>query len=153
MRFQHTIMAGAAALAALIVPLAATPAAAATPTTSDTVGDNSFSGRMDIGWRIQPYRLDPIQITLKDTATDGYAIGTRLITYGENGQIIWKMRTIPSGQDTATWTTYAAPGGYINYAYFEVCKIKVSSGVIASCWSSKVMNAPFDDSSVSHFQG
>ncbi|MCZ4119684.1 hypothetical protein [Streptomyces sp. H39-S7] len=153
MRFQHTILAGAAALAALIVPLAATPAAAAVPTTSDTVTENSFSGHMDIGWRISPYRLDPIHITLKDTAADGYAIGTRLVTYGENGKIVWKMRTIPTGQDTAAWTTYAAPGGYINYAYFQVCKIKVSTGVISYCHDSNVMNAPFDDSSMSRFQG
>ncbi|PKV82860.1 hypothetical protein [Streptomyces sp. TLI_146] len=58
------------------------------------------------------------------------------------------MRTILSGQDTATWTTYAAPGGYIGNAYIEVCKIKVSTGAIAFCQSSGVMGAPFDDSSV-----
>ncbi|WP_277436369.1 hypothetical protein [Streptomyces sp. SPB162] len=114
MRFQYTVAACAAALAVLIVPLAATPAAAALPTTSDTVTEHEFSGHMDIGWRVQPYRLDPIQITLKDTATDGYSIGIRLVTYGENGKIIWKLRTIPAGQDTAYWTTYAEPGGYIS---------------------------------------
>ncbi|MCM2417116.1 hypothetical protein [Streptomyces sp. RKAG293] len=62
-------------------------------------------------------------------------------------------RPDPAARDAATWTAYAAPGGYINYACFDVCKIKVSTGVISSCCSSKVMNAPFDDSSMSHFQG
>ncbi|MEU4348102.1 hypothetical protein [Streptomyces sp. NPDC023838] len=151
MRLKHTLAAGAAAaLAALLVPLAATPAAAATPTTSDTVTatDWTFEGHMDIGWRIRPYSLDPINISLKDTASDGYAIGARLITNGDNGRIVWRMRTIPSGQATASWTTYASPGGYISSAYFEVCKIKVSTGVISYCQSSSVMSAPFDDSSV-----
>ncbi|MCM2430661.1 hypothetical protein [Streptomyces sp. RKAG337] len=62
-------------------------------------------------------------------------------------------RPAVAARDTATWTTYAAPGGCINHACCEICKIKVSTGVISSCWSSKVMNARFDDSSMSHFQG
>ncbi|MFI8289551.1 hypothetical protein EAO71_33895 [Streptomyces sp. ms191] len=150
MRFKYTVATCAAALAAVFGPLAATPAAAAPLTTSDSVTATDFSyyGRMDIGWRVRPNRLDPINITLKDTATDGYAIGIRLITNGENGRIEWRMRTIPTGKDTATWTTYAAPGGYISLAYFEVCKIKVSTGVVTTCHASSVMHAPFDDSSL-----
>jgi hypothetical protein len=57
------------------------------------------------------------------------------------------MRTVPTGQNTATWTTYAAPGGYIGYAYFEVCQIRANTGVIWSCGVSNVMHNPFDDSS------
>ncbi|MFF4421802.1 hypothetical protein ACFY04_13600 [Streptomyces sp. NPDC001549] len=38
--------------------------------------------------------------------------------------------------------------GWIDNAYFEVCKIGASSGVIASCEASGVMNNPFDDSSM-----
>ncbi|MFF8274622.1 hypothetical protein ACF05T_00690 [Streptomyces lateritius] len=149
MRFKHAVAACAAALAALLVPLTATPAAAATPTTSDTVTatDWSYEGRVDIGWR-SPTKLDPITIRATDMRTDGYTVGIRLITNGENGRIVWRMRTVPTGQNTATWTTYAAPGGHISYAYFEVCQIKASTGVIWSCGASKVMHAPFDDSSI-----
>ncbi|MDX2591396.1 MULTISPECIES: hypothetical protein [Streptomyces] len=150
MRLKHTLAASAAvALAAVLVPAAATPAAAAPLTTSASVRatDYSYSGRVDIGWRLRPYSLDPVTIHVEDTATDGYAIGARLVTNGDNGHIVWRLRTIPSGQDTATWTTYASPGGYIDNAYIEVCKIRVSTGVISSCESSSVMNAPFDDSS------
>ncbi|WHM40910.1 hypothetical protein [Streptomyces sp. BPTC-684] len=109
--------------------------------------DFSFSGREDIGWRLRSYSLDPVKITIHDTAPDGYAIGARLVTNGDNGHIVWRLRTIPSGQETATWTTYATPGGYISNAYIEVRKIKVSTGVISYCQSSSVMSAPFDDSS------
>lgn len=108
----------------------ATPAAAAPPTTYASVRatDRSFSGSVSIGWRLRPYSLDPVTISVQDDAPDGYAIGARLITNGDNGHIAWRLRTIPSGQDTATWTTYAEPGGYISNAYIEVCKIKVSTG-------------------------
>ncbi|MFI1177209.1 hypothetical protein [Streptomyces melanogenes] len=150
MRFKHALATfTSVALAAVIVPAVATPAAAAPPTTYASVRatDWSFSGSVSIGWRLRPYSLDPVTISVQDDAPDGYAIGARLITNGENGHIVWRMRTIPSGQDTATWTTYATPGGYINNAYIEVCKIKVSTGAIAFCQSSDVMSAPFDDSS------
>ncbi|MEV6549790.1 hypothetical protein AB0M57_13930 [Streptomyces sp. NPDC051597] len=148
MRFKHTFAASAAvALAAVIVPAAATPAVAAPPTTSASVSgsDHTFAGSVSIGWRLQPYRLDPVTISIEDDRVDGYAIGARLITNGQNGHIVWRMRTIPSGQDTATWTTYAEPGGYINNAYIEVCKINASTGDIAFCQSSEVMDNPFDD--------
>ncbi|OAR22563.1 hypothetical protein A8W25_23380 [Streptomyces sp. ERV7] len=151
MRLKHALATcTTVVLAALLVPAAASPAAAAPPTTYASVRatDWSYAGSVSIGWRIRPYSLDPVTISIQDTATDGYAIGARLVTNGDNGHIVWRMRTIPSGQDTATWTTYATPGGYINNAYIEVCKIKVSTGVIASCESSSVMSAPFDDSSV-----
>ncbi|MCT4357568.1 hypothetical protein M5362_31170 [Streptomyces sp. Je 1-79] len=155
MRFKHTLAACATAMAALLVPLAATPAAAATPTTGDSVEatDFSFSGSFEIGWRVGPNKLDPVKITLRDQATDGYAIGARLITGGENGKIVWRMRTIPTGQDTASWTTYAAPGGWINYAYFEVCKVKVSNGAVSYCHTTRVMNNPISDDDNVKFPG
>ncbi|GAA0588902.1 hypothetical protein [Streptomyces crystallinus] len=151
MRLKHALAAcTTVALAAVVVPAAATPAAAAPLTTSSSLRatDYSFAGSVSLGWRISPYRLDPVTISVQDTSPDGYAIGARLVTNGANGHIVWRMRTIPTGQDTATWTTYAEPGGYIDNAYIEVCKIKVSTGVIAYCQASDVMSAPFDDSSV-----
>ncbi|MFE5481149.1 hypothetical protein [Streptomyces sp. NPDC056527] len=154
MRFKHTLAAACAtAVAALIVPLAATPAAAAVPTTGDSVtaGDFSFSGSFEIGWRAD--KLDPVKITLRDQRTDGYAVGARLVTGGANGKITWRMRTIPSGQDTASWTTYAAPGGWISYAYFEVCKVNVSNGAVSYCHTTRVMNNPISDEDNVPFPG
>ncbi|MGW8766090.1 hypothetical protein ACWGN5_26745 [Streptomyces sp. NPDC055815] len=145
MRFKSSLVASAA-LAAVVTPLLASPAAAASGT-EQTVSTNSYYGRMVIGWRINPYRLDPIQITAQDRATDGYVVGIRLITNGEAGHKVWKMRTVPSGQTSASWSTYLE-AGWIDNAYFEVCKIGASSGAIASCEASGVMNNPFDDSSM-----
>ncbi|MFB6997622.1 hypothetical protein [Streptomyces virginiae] len=54
---------------------------------------------MVIGWGINPYRLDPIQIVAQDRATDGYVIGIRLITNGAARHKVWAMRTVPSGSD------------------------------------------------------
>ncbi|MFD9478738.1 MULTISPECIES: hypothetical protein [Streptomyces] len=146
MRLKSSLVATAAALATVVTPLLASPAAAASGT-QETVSTNSYYGRMVIGWGINPYRLDPIQITAQDRATDGYVVGIRLITNGEAGHKVWKMRTVPSGQTSASWTTHLE-AGWIDNAYFEVCKIGASSGVIASCESSGVMNNPFDDSSM-----
>ncbi|WP_369149079.1 hypothetical protein [Streptomyces sp. R44] len=146
MRFKSSLVASAAALAAVVTPLLASPAAAASGT-EQTVSTNWYYGRMVIGWRINPYRLDPIQITAEDRATDGYVIGIRLITNGEAGHKVWKMRTVPTGQTSASWSTYLE-AGWIDNAYFEVCKIGASSGAIASCEASGVMNNPFDDSSM-----
>ncbi|MER7823406.1 hypothetical protein ABTX85_12685 [Streptomyces sp. NPDC096097] len=147
MRLKSSLVATAAALATIIVPLLASPAAAASGTEA-TVSTNAYYGRMVIGWGLNPYRLDPIQIVAQDRATDGYVIGIRLITNGESGHKVWSMRTVPSGQTTASWSTYLQ-AGWIDNAYFEVCKIGASSGVIARCESSSVMHNPFDDSSVS----
>ncbi|WP_327739420.1 hypothetical protein OG749_41895 [Streptomyces nojiriensis] len=146
MRRKTSLVATAAALATVVTPLLASPAAAASGT-EDTVSTNSYYGRMVIGWGINPYRLDPIRITAQDRATDGYVVGIRLVTNGEAGHKVWKMRTVPSGQTSASWTT-SLQAGWIDNAYFEVCKIGAGSGVIASCEASGVMNNPFDDSSV-----
>ncbi|MFE9933018.1 hypothetical protein [Streptomyces sp. NPDC005533] len=146
MRLKSSLVATAAALATVVIPLIASPAAAASGTEA-TVSANSYYGRMVIGWGINPYRLDPIQIVAQDRATDGYVVGIRLITNGASGHRVWSMRTVPSGQTTASWSTYLE-AGWIDNAYFEVCKIGASSGVIATCEASSVMNNPFDDSSM-----
>lgn len=146
MRTKISLVATAAALATVVTPLLASPAAAASRT-EQSVSTNSYYGRMVLSWGINPYRLDPIQITAEDRATDGYVVGIRLVTNGASGHRVWKMRTVPSGQTTASWTT-SLEAGWIDNAYFEVCKIGASSGVIASCESSSVMNNPFDDSSM-----
>ncbi|MDD9377238.1 hypothetical protein M8Z33_11230 [Streptomyces sp. ZAF1911] len=147
MRLKSSLVATAAALATIITPLIASPAAAATPGTLETVSANAYYGQMGIGWRIRPFRLDPINIVATDRATDGYIVGIRLITYGELGKKVWKMRTVPSGQTTGSWTTYL-DAGYVEYALFQVCKISASNGAIASCEESRTMYNPFDDSSV-----
>ncbi|CAM5340877.1 hypothetical protein [Streptomyces avidinii] len=146
MRLKSSLVATAAALATVVTPLIASPAAAASGTEA-TVSTNSYYGRMAIGWRLNPYRLDPIQITAQDRATDGYVVGIRLITNGENGHKVWSMRTVPSGRTSASWSTHLQ-AGWIDNAYFEVCKIGAGSGVIASCESSAVTHNPFDDSSM-----
>ncbi|MEV7612085.1 hypothetical protein [Streptomyces sp. NPDC089799] len=146
MRLKSSLVATAAALATVMIPLVASPAAAASGT-EQWVSTNSYYGRMVLNWRVNPYRLDPIQITAQDRATDGYVVGIRLVTNGESGHRVWKMRTVPSGQTTASWTT-SLEAGWIDNAYFEVCKIGASSGVIASCEASTVMVNPFDDSSM-----
>ncbi|MCY0934811.1 hypothetical protein [Streptomyces sp. H34-S4] len=146
MRLKSSLVVTAAALATLVTPLLASPAAAAGGT-EETVSANAYYGRMVIGWRINPYRLDPIQIIAQDRATDGYVVGIRLVTNGEVGHKVWSMRTVPSGQTSASWSTYLE-AGWIDNAYFEVCKIKASNGAIASCDASRVMYNPFDDSSV-----
>lgn len=147
LRLKTSLVATASALAAVLTPLLASPAAAAAYATEETVSTNSYYGRMTIGWRINPYRLDPIQITAQDRATDGYKIGIRLVTNGASGHRVWSMRTVPTGQTSASWSTYLE-AGWIDNAYFEVCKIGASSGVIAGCDASRVMVNPFDDSSV-----
>ncbi|MFB6522213.1 hypothetical protein [Streptomyces sp. NPDC056401] len=147
MRLKSSLVATAAALATIITPLIASPAAAAGQITEERVYNNAYYGQMTIGWKINPYRLDPIAITAEDHVTDGYVIGIRLVTSGEAGTKVWKMRTVPTGQTHAEWSTYLE-AGWVDWAYFQVCKIRASNGVIASCEDSRVMGNPFDDSSV-----
>ncbi|MCX5406293.1 hypothetical protein OHA37_20765 [Streptomyces sp. NBC_00335] len=148
MRLKSSLVATAAALAAILTPLVASPAAAAGTVSDESISTNAYYGRAVIQWRINPYRLDPIALIAEDRATDGYVIGIRLVTGGEIGNRTWAMRTVPTGQTRAEWRTYLE-AGWIDYAYFQVCKIKAGSGAIASCHDSKVMHNPFDDSNMS----
>lgn len=147
LRLKSSLVATAAALATVLTPLLASPAAAAGHATDQSVSSNAYYGRMVIGWQMRPYRLDPIHIIAEDHLTDGYVIGIRLVTSGAAGNKVWKMRTVPSGQTSAQWTTYL-DAGWVDHAYFQVCKIGATSGVIASCRDSRVMLNPFDDSSL-----
>ncbi|MCX4779323.1 hypothetical protein [Streptomyces sp. NBC_01264] len=146
MRLKSSLVASAAALATVITPLVATPAAAAPLTTSDWVSAPPYYGSMSIGWRVSPLRLDPIKIVAEDHLTDGYTIGIRLVTWGEAGKRTWTMRTVPAGQTHAEWTTYL-DAGWIEQAMFQVCKIN-ARGVIASCEESRIMHNPINDDSV-----
>ncbi|MGW1773655.1 hypothetical protein [Streptomyces sp. NPDC002104] len=147
MRFKTGLVVTAAALATLLTPLIASPAAAGNLVSDESISTNAYYGRMAWQWRINPYRLDPIAVIAEDRATDGYRIGIRLVTGGELGKKTWSMRIVPTGQTHAEWQTYLE-AGWIDYAYFQVCKINASSGAVASCHDSKVMQNPFDDSSV-----
>ncbi|MFD6887394.1 hypothetical protein [Streptomyces sp. NPDC059957] len=146
MRLKNSLVAGGAALATVITTLIATPAAAAPAGTLTDVSSSAYYGKVGIGWRINPFRLDPINIVAKDLRTDGYTIGIRLVTWGELGKKTWKMRTVPSGQTQAQWSTYL-DAGWIDQALFQICKIN-SYGDIVSCEESSVMHNPLDDSSV-----
>ncbi|MFF3216542.1 hypothetical protein ACFYYB_38720 [Streptomyces sp. NPDC002886] len=148
MRLKTGLVATAAALSTLLVPLIASPAAAGNLVSDESISTNAYYGRMAWQWRINPYRLDPIAIIAEDRATDGYVIGIRLVTSGESGNRTWAMRTVPTGQTHYEWRTYLE-AGWIDHAYFQVCKIKATTGAIASCHDSKVMQNPFDDSNMS----
>ncbi|WP_424213354.1 hypothetical protein ACN20G_15420 [Streptomyces sp. BI20] len=135
MRIKTGLVAAAAALATLLTPLAAGPAAAAGQITEATVEDPAFYGRVVLGWRYDG--IDPILITAQDRKTDGFAIGIRLVINDGNGQ----LRVIPSGKASAEWRTYLRQSNVYS-VYFRVCKIRVANDNIEDCYSSRVMENP-----------
>lgn len=145
MRLKHVLATSVASLVAVLAPVAATPAAAAGNTTSATFSTNWGWGQVQAGWRLNPYKLDPVQLRLKDQFADGYAVAIRLVTVDAAGTHNWKYRVLSAGAgSSATWTTYADTGHYVDQAYIQVCKVR--GGVYSSCGRSAVMTPPFDDS-------
>ncbi|MFJ5547761.1 hypothetical protein [Streptomyces sp. NPDC093225] len=147
MRLKSTLIAATAAFAA-VMGLATPSTAAGSVAATRADLDRSWGyARVQMGWTVHPYKIDPIAIHLEDKLTDGYTLGIRIgVEYG-SGHVLYRWRFVEPGSASGQWTTYADGGRYPYYAFFEMCKFK--NGVASSCLRSKIMENPADDSGVS----
>ncbi|MFD6416573.1 hypothetical protein [Streptomyces sp. NPDC060194] len=144
MRRRFTVGLGAAAAALLTVTLGVGPASAST-VTDTSVSQNWGYAYAKTQWRLNPYRLDPVYLEVKDKLADGHSVGIRLVTYGDAGRHYFPIRRVSTGAGTYNaWLTYANPGGWIDYAYVQLCQMEGSQ--ILKCIDSRIMYPAFDDS-------
>ncbi|MEU6529643.1 hypothetical protein ABZ869_10680 [Streptomyces sp. NPDC046928] len=134
----------AAAAAALFTLIGAVPASASTVTgTSVSTGWGYAEAKTQ--WRLNPYRLDPVYLYVKDKAADGHGVAVRLVTTGDAGTVRFQLRRVSTGNGTyGEWYTYATPGGWISRAYIELCQMEGTT--VLQCASSSVMYPAYDDS-------
>ncbi|MFF4078947.1 hypothetical protein ACIO87_21920 [Streptomyces sp. NPDC087218] len=142
---KKTLLVAMAACAALAAPAFTGTAAAAGTVTSSSVETSWGYAYVKAQWRLNPYQLNPLYLSVKDTAADGHSVGIRLITKGDAGTHYFPLHRVSTGNGTG-WAgdSYANPGGWIASAWIELCRMEGTT--VLSCVSSKVMYAPFDDS-------
>ncbi|WP_125263637.1 hypothetical protein [Streptomyces alboflavus] len=109
----------AGALAAILVPIAASPASAADGQVScSTTGG---SGGASWTWSSKT-KLSSIWLNVYDSKADGAHPAIRLVTVQNNGNVkLWKYRHMTSGAgETGNWNTSATDGYGIKRASIEV---------------------------------
>ncbi|WP_148836525.1 hypothetical protein [Streptomyces sp. sk2.1] len=142
---KKTLLVAVAACAALAAPAFTGTAAAAGTVTASGVETSWGHAHVKAQWRLDPCRLDPLHMSVKDTAADGHSVGVRLITEGDAGTHCFLPHRVSTGNGTG-WAgdSCADPGGRIASAWIELCRMEGATAL--SCVSSKVVHAPFDDS-------
>ncbi|WP_148019089.1 hypothetical protein [Streptomyces sp. OR43] len=145
MRLKKTLLVSAATCAVLAGPAFTGTAAAASNVTTEDVSTTWGYAEVKAAWRLNPYRLDPLYLYVKDKDADGHSVGVRLITTGDAGTHYFPIHRVSTGAGTA-WgaTSYANPGGWISTARIELCHMEGST--ILKCVSSGIMYPAFDDS-------
>ncbi|MEU6879301.1 hypothetical protein [Streptomyces sp. NPDC046712] len=147
MRMRGISVALAAVAAALAVPATATPSQAAAPVSK--VYLTTPYAKIVAYWTWKADRLDPVGMSVQDTASDGYAVSIRLVTESNaQGRRYWPIHTVTTGAGTGlNRTTYAITGHSPQRAWVETCKWK--GGNRYDCRISEITHNPIDDSSVS----
>ncbi|MER6180773.1 hypothetical protein [Streptomyces sp. NPDC001652] len=135
-------------LAALAVPMAATPAAAAEYSNSCTVVRATTGGgianvayaHVDADWSTRN-KMDPVVLLARDNEADGHHVAVRLVTWQADGEVkYWTWRHYyggNGGQDY--WTTSASDSQGIKYAAVQGGLFEGDS-LLQSCLSSKTAN-------------
>jgi hypothetical protein len=133
----------AGALAAVLVPLAASPAAAAGASASC-----SITGSASWTW-VSRTKISPLSINVKDTLADGYHPAVRLVTYNGSTVKSWTWRHVYGGAGSSeTWNTYAEDSTGIKHAGVEVQLYDGSTpvskpGINVYCYSGGKFNPYF----------
>ncbi len=147
MRRSLTLSLAAGSLAALTIPLTASPAAALendgwcpviqvkhfTPT-------KTAQGWLGNNWS-NMYRLDPVNLTVKDDYADGHHVAVRLVTWQLDGGIhYWKWRHNYDGNNKSkSWSTEASDNEGIAYAAVQAGVFE-GDDLLISCISAKHKN-------------
>ncbi|MFI7005836.1 hypothetical protein [Streptomyces sp. NPDC050145] len=130
----------AGALAAVLIPLAASPAAAAGASKSCSVTGASGTGSWTWAGRT---KLDPLKLKGKDTKADGYHPAIRLVTYTGSKVKLWPWHHVSGSAET--WNTSAHDTRGIKHAGVEVQlyngRTKVNKpGIVVNCYSGGKVN-------------
>ncbi|WP_406732046.1 hypothetical protein [Streptomyces sp. NBC_01794] len=133
------------AVAALAIPITATPASAASYEQACFVpggfGD-VFSAKGSGSWDwAGKYDLKPVEMSLTDMASDGHHVAIRLVTKRANGSNTgWTWRHNYDGKGrTITYGTYAHDAAGILGGYFEVATYEGSTQ-LNSCTTNYAKN-------------
>ncbi|MBC9714283.1 hypothetical protein H9Y04_17115 [Streptomyces sp. TRM66268-LWL] len=123
MRTRRATIALAAIAAAFIIPAVATPAAAA----RGSCGTTGASGSMTFDWSGK-YRMNNLELRVKDTLADGHHVAIRLVTLRSDGSSkYWDWhRNYKGAEITSVWFTYAYDTGGITKALIEVARFEGS---------------------------
>ncbi|WP_328538307.1 hypothetical protein [Streptomyces sp. NBC_00344] len=144
MNVRRALFVAVSAAAVLALPLCTTPAAAASTVTTTSVTTSFGTASVSAQWRLNPYKLDPLALTVKDTDADGHSVAVRLVTTGDAGKHYFPLHEISTGAGTSgTWRTYADPGGWISTASIQICLME--GPTVLGCANSRLMYPPFDD--------
>lgn len=120
------------AAAAAFVPLAASPAAAATGSMCDATGvRGSWWGQWE-----SPQKLDPLSLYVKDYKADSHHVGVRLQTENKNGTWkTWSWHEVYGGNGAEqTWDTHAYDSDWIVRARVQAAVME-GTKVLNACWS------------------
>ncbi|MEV8091603.1 hypothetical protein [Streptomyces nigra] len=136
---------GLAALVAAFFTLIGAGTASASTVTGTSASTSWGYAEAKTQWRLNPYRLDPVWLYVKDKAPDGHGVAVRLVTDGDAGTVRFQLRRVSTGSGTAgQWYTYAVPGGWISRAYIELCQMEGTT--VLQCVRSSMMYPAYDDS-------
>ncbi|MDQ0581022.1 hypothetical protein QF030_003200 [Streptomyces rishiriensis] len=114
----------AASVASLAVPLAATPAAAATYEHSCFSAGVAVAGASGGGkWNYASQtKLDPLTLSVADMKADGHSVGVRLITRRSNGtNAYWAWHRLYAGAgNSQSWGTNLTDSAGVRQAWAQV---------------------------------
>ncbi|WP_199550220.1 hypothetical protein [Streptomyces sp. N35] len=133
---RRATIALAAIAGAFIVPAVATPAAAA----YGGCGTTGASGSIRFTWSGK-YRMNDLEISVKDTLSDGHHAAIRLVTIRNDGSTkYWPWRRNYEGAGvTSHWFTYAYDTNGIRTALVEVARFE-GSDLLNLCGGGYVDN-------------
>lgn len=144
-RRASLLIAGSAA--ALVIPLAASPAAAVEAASScyvqvGSIGTNPNAGRVIGSWNwASANSLTSVHLEAKDLRADGYGPAVRLVTKQRDGDIhYWALHKNTGGSGTtATWDTTATDSQGIVSAWVQG-ELYDGSSVIGLCYGENRVN-------------
>jgi hypothetical protein len=128
----------AASVAALAIPVAASPAAAA------DYHDNCWTGGALAGangagqWNYASRtKLDPLTLRVEDIRADSHSVGVRLVTRRSNGtDHVWSWHRLYAGSgNSESWGTSASDSAGIRKAWVQVGVFEGNS-LVESCVTS-----------------
>ena len=91
---------GLAALVAAFFTLIGAGTASASTVTGTSASTSWGYAEAKTQWRLNPYRLDPVWLYVKDKAPDGHGVAVRLVTDGDAGTVRFQLRRVSTGSGT-----------------------------------------------------